>query len=262
MGTPFIAFIGPTKLDGYNRKLSSSKQPGSIPKTFLDAMEVREEVFVQEQGVPQDNEFDTDDARACHWVIYASINTTTVPEQTDADGNLVTRKQSITTSKPIGTIRLVPFPHPPHPEPGSSYAADALETAPLSKSPAYIVDRATTYHDGKEPYIKLGRLAVVKEFRGSGIAKLLVSAATTWAEQNPSHFNPSIKTMGMEKMGALLCDEIPVWKGLICVHAQEKVEKVWARWGFKVDDAMGTWIEEGIKHVGMFQRLNLEKKEG
>jgi hypothetical protein len=68
MGTPFIAFTGPTNLDGYNRKLSSSEQPGSIPKTFLDAMEVREEVFVQEQGVPPENEFDADDARACHWV--------------------------------------------------------------------------------------------------------------------------------------------------------------------------------------------------
>jgi predicted GNAT family N-acyltransferase len=195
-------------------------------------------------------------------VIYASINTTTVPEQIDEDGNVISRKQSITTSKPIGTIRLVPFPHPPHPEPGSSYAADALETASPSNSPAYIVDRATTFHDGKEPYIKLGRLAIVKDFRGSGIAKLLVSAAMTWAQQNPSYFNPSIKTMGTEKMGALLWDEIPVWKGLICVHAQEQVEKVWARWGFKVDDGMGTWIEEGIKHVGMFQRLNLEKQEG
>lgn len=68
MGTPFIAFIGPTNLDGYDRKQSPSEQPGNIPKTFLDAMEVREEVFVHEQGVPLDNEFDTDDARACHWV--------------------------------------------------------------------------------------------------------------------------------------------------------------------------------------------------
>jgi len=156
----------------------------------------------------------------------------------------------------------VPFPHPPHPEPGSSYAADALETGPTPtiQPPPYIVDRATTYHDGKEPYIKLGRLAVVKEFRGSGIAKLLVSAAMTWAQQNPTYFNPSIKNMGMEKMGALFLDEIPVWKGLICVHAQEQVAKAWAKWGFQIDERMGTWMEEGIHHVGMFQRLNIESQ--
>jgi hypothetical protein len=75
MGTPFIAFIGPTNLDGYDRKLPPSKQPGNIPKTFLDAMEVREEVFVQEQGVPLDNEFDADDARACHWVCCDCLST-------------------------------------------------------------------------------------------------------------------------------------------------------------------------------------------
>ncbi|PMD59382.1 uncharacterized protein K444DRAFT_663813 [Hyaloscypha bicolor E] len=264
MGTPFIAFIGPTNLDGYDRELPPSKQPGNIPKTFLDAMEIREEVFVREQGVPLDNEFDADDARACHWVVYASINTKTASERQDADGNIVSAKQSITTSKPIGTIRLVPFPHPPHPEPGSSYAADALETSsiPSTEPLPYIVDRPTTYHDGSEPYIKLGRIAVVKEFRGSGISKLLASAAMSWAQQNPTYFNPSIRNMGMEKMGALLLDEIPVWKGLICVHAQEQVAKAWAKWGFKVDEGMGTWIEEGINHVGMFQRLNLVKPEG
>jgi len=67
MGTPFITFLGPSNLDGYNRKESSLEQP-NVPKTFLDAMEVREEVFVKEQGVPLENEFDSDDPRACHWV--------------------------------------------------------------------------------------------------------------------------------------------------------------------------------------------------
>jgi hypothetical protein len=70
--TPFISFLGPTNLDGYDRKRPPSEQPGNIPKTFLDAMEVREQVFVKEQGVPLDNEFDADDARACHWVRCSS----------------------------------------------------------------------------------------------------------------------------------------------------------------------------------------------
>jgi predicted GNAT family N-acyltransferase len=178
-------------------------------------------------------------------------------EETDADGNVLKRKKSVTRSTPIGTIRLVPFPHSPHPAPGSTYAADALNTGP-SDPPPYIADRATTFHDGKELYIKLGRLAVIREFRGSGLAKMLVSAAMTWIQQNPTFFNPSIKNEGLEKFAALGLDEIPVWKGLICVHAQEQVAKTWAAWGFKLDEGMGRWEEEGIQHVGMFQRLSLE----
>lgn len=186
-------------------------------------------------------------------VIYASINTVTDPEVTDNEGNIVRRKQSVTRTTPIGTIRLVPFPHPPHPEPGSSYAADALETGPaVSKTLPNIADRETTYHDGIEAYLKLGRLAVLKEFRGSGIAKMLVSSAMTWCQQNASYFNPSPTAL------AANLDEVPRWKGLLCVHAQEEVVKVWAKWGFKLDDKMGSWVEEGIRHRGMWNRLNFE----
>ncbi|KAL2075491.1 hypothetical protein VTL71DRAFT_434 [Oculimacula yallundae] len=274
MGTPFITFLGPSNLDGYDSKNRSSAQPENIPKTFLDAMEVRETVFVEEQKVPLDNEFDSDDPRACHWVIYASINTVTDPEVTSSSGEIITRKKSTTRSTPIGTIRLVPFPHPPHPEPGSSYTADALETSSTipsspsnpnptstSTSPPFITDRATTHHDGKEPYIKLGRLAVLPEFRGSGLAKLLVSSAISWLSANPTYFNPSIKELGMERISGEEgsgMGEVPTWKGLVCVHAQEQVAKTWAKWGFELDEGMGEWSEEGIKHVGMFMRINLE----
>jgi len=228
-------------------------------------MEVRDQVFVKEQGVPPQNEFDSDDPRACHWVVYASVNETVEPEVRDDDENILQRKKSVTTTQPIGTIRLVPFPHPPHPEPGSSYAADALETNGNSDAmnpPPYIIDRKTTYHDGKEPYIKLGRIAVLKEFRGTGLARLLVHTAMTWAGQNPTYFNPSVTTMGMDKLGATSLHDVPVWKGLICIHAQEQVAKTWAKWGFKLDEEMGTWTEEGITHVGMFNRLNIEKPLG
>jgi len=235
-------------------------------------MEVREQVFVEEQGVPIENEFDSDDHRACHWVIYASINTVTDPEVTSSTGEIITRKKSITRSTPIGTIRLVPFPHPPHPEPGSKYTADALETSPSTSPststsnppdpPPYIHDRPTTFHDGREPYIKLGRLALLKEFRGSGIAKMLVSGALTWLLENPTYFNPSISAMGMDKIAAEVTGEVPVWKGLVCVHAQEQVERVWAKWGFERDEGMGRWDEEGIGHVGMFRRLELGEGGG
>jgi predicted GNAT family N-acyltransferase len=192
-------------------------------------------------------------------VIYASVNTTTEPEVKDVDGNVAVRKQSVTKSLPIGTIRLVPFPHPPHPEPGSSYVADTLETGPASHNPPpYIFDRPTIFHDGKEPYIKLGRIAVLKEFRGNGLSNLLANSALTWAKHNPTFFNPSVKEMGMENIGALSIAEIPIWKGLVCVHAQEQVQKQWAKWGFVLDEGMGTWVEEGINHIGMFQRLDIE----
>jgi predicted GNAT family N-acyltransferase len=68
MGTPFINFLGPTNLNGYDRKKGCANQSSDIPQTFLDAMEVREKVFVKEQKVPLENEFDSDDSRACHWV--------------------------------------------------------------------------------------------------------------------------------------------------------------------------------------------------
>lgn len=187
-------------------------------------------------------------------MLYASINTVVEPEEKDESGNIVRRKRSVTRPTPIATIRLVPFPHPPHPIPGSVYAADALETG-ASDPPAYIVDRATTFHDGKEAYIKLGRLAVIKEFRGKGLAKLIVGAAMNWAKDNPKFFNPSMLDMGMDKFAAL--GEVPVWKGLVCIHAQVQVQKTWKKWGFEVDEGMGEWDEEGIQHVGMFHRLEI-----
>jgi predicted GNAT family N-acyltransferase len=64
--------------------------------------------------------------------------------------------------------------------------------------------------------------------------------------------------MGMDRVSTSTLDGIPTWKGLLCVHAQEQVTKAWAKWGFKVDEGMGQWDEEGIKHVGMFQRLPIE----
>ena len=100
----------------------------------------------------------------------------------------------------------------------------------------------------------------MKEFRSAGVAKILANAAITWARQNPTYFNPSVAELGMEKLGARRTSEIPVWKGLMCVHSQEQVEKAWVKWGFKRDEEMGIWDEEGILHVGMFQRLNIENK--
>ncbi|KAH8175578.1 GCN5-related N-acetyltransferase (GNAT) domain protein [Sarocladium implicatum] len=264
MGTPFITFLEPSKLEGYVPGAPRELQPHSIPSAFLDAMEVRERVFVQEQGVKSESEFDTDDSRSCHWVVYASVNKTEELEVRDEEGNVVQPRKSSTRSTPIGTIRLVPFPHEPHPKPGGHYYNGQLEGEPSSgedQAAAYIRDRATTFHDGKEPYVKLGRLAVIPEFRGHRVAGLLVSTVISWLRNNPSYFDPSIKEMGLEQLGARNEMDIPKWNGLVCVHAQATVTGLWSKWGFNIDEEMGKWWEEGMAHVGMFQRIETVPKQ-
>lgn len=125
-------------------------------------MSVREEVYVTEQRVPLDNEFDFDDARSYHWVVYASVGTSSVqPEATGARGR--DRKGSTANRLAVGTIRLVPPPHAPHPAPGSQHKIDNADgVAPNADAGV----KSTEMHDGKEQYAKLGRLAVLAPFRG------------------------------------------------------------------------------------------------
>ncbi|EAQ84145.1 hypothetical protein CHGG_10549 [Chaetomium globosum CBS 148.51] len=281
MGTPFISLLEPTALD-WERGLPPDEQPNaaSIPRTFLDAMTVRTQVFVQEQQIPQANEFDADDQRCAHWVIYASVNKTVAPAVTDPDtGEVLCPRQSETQSVPIGTVRLVPFPHPPHPLNGGVYVDNELirsesesaqdndkpteptttTTAP-TQQPTFTPDRPTTFHDGIEPYVKLGRLAVIKEFRGRGIAGQLVRTAVEWMRTHGTYFDPSpaargFEHLGMERQAGALP---PRWNGLLCCHAQEDAVKVWEKCGFRVDEGMGRWFEEGIPHVGMFLRVDAE----
>lgn len=111
--------------------------------------------------------------------------------------------------------------------------------------PVYAADRKTSLHDGVESYVKLGRLCVVKEERGKRFADLLINAALDWAKGNPG------------EIGKGVAGEVPEWKGLVCVHAQEKAVGVWERHGFVVDEGMGSWFEAGIRHIGMFRRLEL-----
>ncbi|GJN84981.1 hypothetical protein PLIIFM63780_008545 [Purpureocillium lilacinum] len=269
MATPFITLLEPSKLEGFLGGIRHNEQPATIPQPFLDAMEVRESVFVDEQKVPLENEFDPDDPRSCHWVIYASINKTEEGEVRDEDGNVLQPRKSSTRTTPIGTIRLVPFPHEPHPKAGGNYwngvlvGDDGQDQSDAGAAPGktLIADRPTSFHDGKEPYVKLGRLAVIKEFRGKNLAGLLVSTVLAWLKRNPSYFDPSITELGLEQMGAANETDVPKWSGLVCVHAQEQVIRAWEKWGFRVDEGMGKWWEEGIPHVGMFQRLEVNPEE-
>lgn len=181
-------------------------------------------------------------------------------EAVDEKGSIITPKQSTTRSTPIGTIRLVPFPHAPHPSPDTP--SPLTPSQPPPSAPSFTPDHPTTHHDGREPYLKLGRLAIIPDFRKHGLSNVLITAALTWAKQNPTYFNPSVAEVGMQKLGATTLEEVPVWKGLVCVHAQahEKVVGVWARWGFERDEGMGRWDEEGIGHVGMWLRVSMENE--
>lgn len=69
----FVDFILPLRerLALYDRTSPPAQQPKndatdpakSIPQGFIDAMMVREEVFVKEQGIALENELDFDDRR-------------------------------------------------------------------------------------------------------------------------------------------------------------------------------------------------------
>jgi hypothetical protein len=145
---PIILFQLPpgTILLNYNIRLPSTEQApsSSIPQTYLDSQTVRENVFVKEQNaVPIKYQQDRDDTRSFCWVLYYSF-----PDV-----------------KPIGTIRLVPFPHHPHPAPESRFEAPDEEPPNFSQImlfdmplPEYVVDRKTSLHGGIESYVKLGRL--------------------------------------------------------------------------------------------------------
>ncbi|CAI4217170.1 unnamed protein product [Parascedosporium putredinis] len=265
MATPFLSTLLPSNLRAYKRGLPRAQQSESVSPIFLDAMEIREQVFVEEQGVPADND----------------VRRTIREEVLDAEGNVVEPRVSDARRVPVGTIRIVPFPHDPHPVSGAKYWGGKMEEGteeggkkkdtkesdrqkeaaaaePVRTELGYFADRPTTFHDGQEPYVKLGRLAVVKEFRGQGMAGFLVRSAVEWLRENPNYFDPSVVAKGLARLDAVNAP-VPQWKGLVCAHAQEQVAATWARWGFRVDEDMGVWWEEGIRHVGMFLRLEIDK---
>ncbi|KAI9753439.1 MAG: hypothetical protein M4579_005159 [Chaenotheca gracillima] len=261
MSTEFISFLSApgSAIVGYDHSKPSSEQSSTIPATFVEAMSVRETVFVQEQGVPLDNEFDVDDARSFHWVVYASVAANTVPS---ADSAGRKGSASETTRIPVGTIRLVPPPHPPHPDSGSHHSIDNAEAAtPVSNTGAQ--DFHSKWHDGKESYVKLGRLATLPAYRGLGLGRLLVNAALEWARNNPGKVIPLKSAASREaaKVEGGLGEGDERWKGLVLVHAQTSVERMWAKYNFERDDQMGVWDEEGIDHIGMWRRITVKAEE-
>ena len=237
MSTEFIAFLPPPgdSISRYNRKASPNEQVEGIPPHFVEAMTVREQVFVQEQGVALEAELDVDDARSFHWVVYASVSAPLNDLKTG-------RKSSHGSSMAVGTLRLVPPPHKTHDE---SEHGQGLTHGVMKK---------TAMYDGHEPYAKLGRLATLKAYRGLGLGRLLVNAALDWAKEHPHEVLPLLPPARREAVGHQNED---TWKGLVLIHAQTQVQHVWERLGFVRDVEMGNWDEEGMDHVGMWKRVEL-----
>lgn len=240
----FVDFITPLgdRMKLYDPSRLPTDQPNNdasdpakaLPAGFIDAMIVRDEVYVKEQHVALENELDEDDERSFHWVAYASVSTKAGIPLRDEKMEDARRRSSASTKMPVGTIRLVPPPHPPHPNGG--YGTDV--------------------HDAKEAYAKLGRLAVVKEFRKAGISSLLIKTALNFAKNHPYNIMPyrdATQAVRDEEAGQRVGD----FKGLVLVHSQTGVQKVWRKYGFETDQSMGHWDEEGIDHVGMWKRVDV-----
>lgn len=246
-----LALYDPTRLPTDQPKNDAAHPAKGVPQGFIDAMQVREEVYVREQNIPLENEFDEDDARSFHWVVYASIPAKAVPSSNGSstssssnNNNNANRRSSASTKIPIGTIRLVPPPHPPHNSISSSSSPHSTNNN----------NNINNNHGDQaaETCIKLGRLAVLKEFRKAGISKLLIESALAFAREHPYEVGPQ-----MDLSEALHKGIAMNFKGLVLVHSQVGVQKVWKRYGFEVDEGMGRWDEEGIEHVGMWKRVDV-----
>ncbi|KAF1837439.1 hypothetical protein BDW02DRAFT_491384 [Decorospora gaudefroyi] len=273
-GTEFVNTVCPLKnaLDNYDSTKPCSKQSINVPQHFCDAMAIREDVF-GEQGVPLEAEYDEDDARSWHWVAYASVAThTTTPPKTlrrSDSGNTpaddARRASATATRVPVATIRLIPPPH------GQNKYVQQHQTDkhPDADPPS---EEAESTHPA-EPYIKLGRLAVLAPYRGLGLAKLLINTALDFATANPDliYRPPSPTALEMAQILGNNREKEITWNGLVMVHAQAALKSMWEKHGFHeelVDDdgefeirAEPHWIEEGIEHVGMWKRLVVEKRK-
>lgn len=206
----------------------------------------------EQKFAPLQHHTDTYKARSCHWVIYSPPSIITQ--------NDLSESSQIIKPQPIGTIRLVPYPHSRHPQPGSRNDVPPEEEVEVEDAvnfftappPVYVAEteRATTLHDGIEPYVKLGRICVIKEFRGNRFSDLLIQTALKRASETPE--------FSKEILGAK-ATRVPEWKGLGMVQAPARPTTLETRQrnGFVVDEGLGSWYEAGNETVAMFRRVEL-----
>jgi predicted GNAT family N-acyltransferase len=246
-----LALYDATSPPDHQPKNDATDPAKAVPQGFVDAMSVRETVFVREQGGLLENELDFDDRRSFTWTAYASVpgHTKSAPE-----GGHPMRKQSTSTKLAIGTIRLIPPPNTTnHAVDNNRNKDDTLRSGTTIKS---------SIHDGYEPFLTLGRLAILSEFRKIGVSKLLIDSALTMAHDYPHIISEPPSSSLAEGLRAHLGLNLHMntdWSGLVLIHAQIELQKFWTQYGFEVDEGMGIWEEEGVDHVAMWKRINLKK---
>ncbi|KAI4166973.1 MAG: hypothetical protein LQ348_007744, partial [Seirophora lacunosa] len=145
---------------------------------------------------------------------------------------------------------------------GSKTPACALRIVPPSSKAHPVEERqkdeqgrfTEPYHgptekwDGCEPYIKIGRMCTLKEYRGRGLAAKLLAAAF---EQVGTHKGDDFSVFTGEEAR----DGERRWTGLVLSHAQVAVKDWWRKMGFAEDEELGRWWEEGMEHMGMWGRV-------
>ncbi|KAL8834821.1 MAG: hypothetical protein Q9176_007280 [Flavoplaca citrina] len=210
---PTVLSLPPILIHPHN--ISAESLPG-VPILFLRALGVRILVFVNEQQCSLANEIDADDARSWHWIA--------------SDGE-----------NPVATMRLVPV----------STITEEVHDAKEKNSDGLLTEPyhgATKMWDGREPYIKIGRMATLAEYRGKGIAQTLIDESLDWAKAHAAELSS-----GEGKQPG----DAPQWRGLVLSHAQKSVQRWWGKMGFEFDEGLGVWWEEGIEHVGMWRRVEV-----
>lgn len=279
-GTEFLTMLPPPKQDlaDYNNTKPHNKQTGNIPQIFKDAMSVREEVY-GEQGVPLEAEFDEDDPRSWHWVVYASVASSASSPPAELRSDKPTshaedlRRASATASRlPVGTIRLIPPPHGPNKYIKTAEAKEGDKHADADPPPSLNVDGDVKKKHPTEPYVKLGRLAVLAPYRRLGLSKLLINTALEFASKHPESIYqpPSPTTMELANLRGNAAQEAITWQGLIMVHAQSSIAPMWEKYGFAEDlvnergeveiTKEDRWVEEGIEHIGLWKRIKIEDR--
>lgn len=279
-GTEFLSMLSPPRndLSEYDNTKPHAHQAASVPPLFLEAMSVREEVY-GEQGVPLEAEYDEDDARSWHWVVYASVASTSTspPKSMRPEGSTTkeedTRRASASAARlPVGTVRLIPPPHGPNKYIETATKGKIVDKHPdADPPPGEGAEAVSKKNLPSEPYIKLGRLAVLAPYRKLGLAKLLINTALDYAKNNPHviYQPPSPTTMELANLRGKDMQEAASWQGLVMIHAQANLKGYWEKhFRFKEEllDENGQveiekepiWMEEGIEHVGMWKRLKID----
>ena len=218
--------------------IHASEHP-NIPFVFLDALSIRIAVFVEEQDVPAENELDEYDALSHHVVLYTSEDN---PSGSEAGLPICTLRFTEVVPDQEEFVRQSSFSSAQG-EASTTLAQEGIKSfepgANPLKEPLHL---PSELWDGKEPHIRLGRMATSKAYRKKGMAQALMSWTFGWI-------------LGNQKMFSCR----PTFP--VLVHAQREVQAFYARQGFVLDMGMGIWIEEGIEHVGMWKRLSREDSQ-